>query len=263
MRLFLAFFAAFFLAVPADAQSAEERRQLEWVLERGRLIFELDRAAWVTTDDMHERLPDFVERGVRGWIVEPEQGGYRVIYYAGEGAELTAVYSGRVKDRRVVSAQVFPEGDRPPLTASQVRLANALKAIPGREIRACAPSGLNHVTVPPAGDAEPIHVYFLTPQTEAGIYPFGGHSRFTVSPAGEVVAQRTFTNTCIELSRTAPDGSEPVALTITHLLDPNPTEIHVFLSIWIGLPIYVVTGEQVWEVTDRRIRLVDGPGSRR
>ena len=60
MRLFKLLLACLCLAgitAPASAQTAEERAQLAWVVERGRLIFDLDRAAWVGTDDLLERLP--------------------------------------------------------------------------------------------------------------------------------------------------------------------------------------------------------------
>jgi hypothetical protein len=102
-------------------------------------------------------------------------------------------------------------------------------------------------------------VYVLTPQTQAGIFPFGGHSRATFSAAGALLSQRTFTNTCLDMSN-QPEGGDPIAAVgVTHLLDPIPTEIHVFLSIWMALPVAVATREprRVWMVTGDRIELVD------
>ena len=103
-------------------------------------------------------------------------------------------------------------------------------------------------------------VYVLSSQTREGIFPFGGHSRATFSAAGALLSQRRFTNSCLDMSNRPPAGSSEVAgLVVTHLLDPIPTEIHVFLSIWMNIPVFVSTGDphRVWEVTGNRIELVE------
>jgi len=242
----------------AFAQTAEERTRLDWALERGRLLFEIDRAAWVTTDDLRERVRDPGLGGVRGWTVERDGSGYRVIFYTGDGDGRVAFYRARVENNRVVAAQVLPEGARPPLTSVQRRLADARSLLERVQIRACARSGINVAVIPPATDDSPMDVYFLTPQTEAGSFPAGGHNRVTVSPTGEVLSQRAFTNSCLALSDRPQGAGEgrPVSLVITHLLDPIPTEIHVFLAIWMDLPIVVSAGDRVWEVTGEAIRFV-------
>jgi len=49
------------------------------------------------------------------------------------------------------------------------------------------------------------------------------------------------------------------ALMITHLLDPIPTEAHVFWSIWAHKPLYVATPPNgtIWVVEGSKIRLVE------
>lgn len=66
---FIIILLAFLAAVPAAAQTPEERTRLDWVLARGRLLFEIDRAAWVTTDDFREHLPRADQELIRGWTV--------------------------------------------------------------------------------------------------------------------------------------------------------------------------------------------------
>jgi len=45
---------------------------------------------------------------------------------------------------------------------------------------------------------------------------------------------------CLELgSQKIPEGAKPAGMFITHLLDPVPTEIHVFTAFGSGLPLYV------------------------
>lgn len=254
---------ALLLCLPAAAQTSEERTRIAWVLERGRLLFEIDRAGWVTTDDLRDRVGDLDRAGVRGWTVERDGAGYRVLYYGGEGDGRIALYRARVENNRIVSAELIPAGARPPLTAAQRRIADARKVVPRLERRPCGPRGFNAAVIPPERPDAPLDLYLLTPQLRDGVYPAGGHYLATVSPGGEIAANRAFTNTCIELS-TAPVGeSRTVALTISHLLDPMPTEIHVFLAIWMGLPLYVGTVEpfRVWEVTGARIELVQADGA--
>lgn len=257
MRLLLALLA-FCLAAPAPAQTPGERTQVDWALRRGRLLFEIDRAAWVTTDDLRESVRRDDLGLVRGWTVERDGAGFAVTYYVGEGEARAALYRGRVENRRVVSREVFREGSRPPLTAYQRRLADARGAVARLSGRPCTPAAFNATVIPPETPDGPIDVYALSAQTQAGVYPFGGHFRATLSPAGEIVAQRGFTRSCINMASDEARGNRAVELVITHLLDQVPTEIHVFLSIWIGMPVYVGTSEpqRVWEVTGARIELV-------
>ena len=81
--LLLVLFAA--SPAPAVSQTPEEQVELGRVLERGRLLFEIDRAAWVTTDDLRRRVGDVARAGVSGWTVERAGNGYDVVYFGGEG----------------------------------------------------------------------------------------------------------------------------------------------------------------------------------
>ena len=53
-------------------------------------------------------------------------------------------------------------------------------------------------------------------------------------------------------------GRQPESLFITHLLDPLPTEIHVFMSTWTGFPVGVSTpdSDRVWMIENERIRVI-------
>ena len=168
MRL-IAILLAFCLAAPAAAQTREERTRLDWVLQRGRLIFELNRAAWVTTDDLRARRGDL--DAVRGWTVERDGTGYVVTYFAGEGDARAALYRGRVENNRVVSREVFPADARPSLTAVQRRLADARRAVGLMNQRPCTNAPFNTVVIPPATPDAPAEVYALTAQTEFDFLP--------------------------------------------------------------------------------------------
>jgi len=246
------------LAGPVAAQTPDEQRQLDWVQQRGRLLYEIDRAAWVTTDDLRARLPDLATAGIRGWTVERDGAAYVVSYYAGEGEARAVLYRGRVENNRVVAGELLAA--RPLLTPAQRRLADARSVVARMGRAPCTRSPFNVAVIPPAAPDGPIDVYALTAQTENGVYPFGGHFRATVAASGEILSQRAFTNSCLNMGPPPRRGGRgmPAALAVSHLLDPTPTEVHVFLSIWAGIPVFVGTGNppRIWEVAGDRIHLV-------
>lgn len=243
------------LAIPVSAQSASDRASIDFALERGRLLFGIDRAAWVATDDLLARAPDAQTHGVRGYIVERDGDGYAVTFFAGPEDAPVAFYRASVGNNRIRSAQVYPAASRPELSPDQRRLADARQAaLSGTARRPCGQAPFNSAVIPPASWEGPVDVYLLTPQVNAGEYPIGGHFRVTVGPNGRVTSERAFTNSCLLIGG-APQGA--VGLGVTHLLDPVPTEIHVFTAITSGLPVYVSTSDdRVWEVTRERIRLI-------
>lgn len=258
IRLFAALLTLL-LALPATAQTAQERTQLRWIAARGQLLFDIDRAAWVATDDVRERLGRADMGLLRGWTVERDGRGFLVNFYMGEGDARAVLYRGRVENRRVVSREVFPEGARPLLTPLQRRLADARGAIQHFGERPCTNAPFNAAIVPPDTADGPIDVYALTAQTEADNFPFGGHFRATLAPDDTLSGKRGFMRSCFMAPRPTPgaNGEPPVGMFISHLLDPIPTEIHVFMSIWIGMPVFVGTPDRrVWSVEGGNIRLV-------
>ncbi|HTU11767.1 MAG TPA: hypothetical protein VMG08_12820 [Allosphingosinicella sp.] len=259
MRL-IAILLALLMAAPAAAQTAEEQARLQWIVARGQLLFEIDRAAWVATDDLRERVSRADLGLIRGWTVERDGDGLVVNFYAGEGDTRAALYRARVENRRVVSREVFAANARPPLTPLQRRLADARGAIARFGERPCTNSPFNAAIIPPDTPDGPIDVYALTAQTEAASFPFGGHFRATLAADGTLSGKRGFMRSCFMAPRPPPgrNGAQPVGMVISHLLDPIPTEIHVFMSIWMGFPVFVATTDRrVWSVEGGRISLVD------
>lgn len=242
----------------AAAQTPDEQARIAWAEQRGRLLFELDRAAWVTTDDLVARIGDLAASGLRGWTVERDGNGYVVVYYVGEGDARTALYRGRVENERVVAGEVFAAGSRPQLTAIQRRIADARDAIARTNHQPCTQSRFNVAVIPPDTPGAPIDAYALTAQVQNDVYPFGGHFRATISPAGQIVAERAFTNSCLNMAERQNGQSRPAASVITHLLDPIPTEIHVFLSLWTRLPVLVatITPPRLWGIEGAHVSLL-------
>lgn len=224
-----------------------ELDQLAAAAARGRLLGAIAAAGQIATRDMLSRVADPDGAGIAGWIAEPEGNGVTVTFYAepqGDAAP-AAVFRANILGGRVVSRDVFlaPEG-RPALTRLQGRMAAARRVTAAQDHRPCGSDQFNYFVVPPATQDGPIDVYQLSPQTARGRYPLGGHFKTTVAADGSVTATRGYANACADLEAPeVPTGQRPAPLAIVHLLDPLPTEIHAFLSIWTQRPLVVAAGD--------------------
>jgi hypothetical protein len=227
------------------------------VQDRGRLLFGLDRAAWVATDDLLERIPDAQTAGVRGYVVERDGSAFIATFFGGPEAAPVAFYRGRVENHRVVDREVYAAAARPALTPLQRRLAAVrdMGARLGR--RPCGDQPFNTAAIPPQTPDGPIDLYLLTPQTTQNVFPLGGHYRFTVGADGAVQSSREFMRTCLAMDsrQGLPPGARPVGIAVNHVLDPHPTEIHVFTALTSGLDVFVTAGGRQWQVARDRIRL--------
>jgi hypothetical protein len=245
----------------ALAQSAEERQQLDQIVTRGRLLFGIDRAAWVGTDDMLGRIPDPAAAGIRGYIVDRDPEGFTVIFYAGDREEPVAAYKGQVRANGIASREIFPIGQRPPLTATQRRMVAAVEAARQTDRRPCGRSPFNPLVVPPESADKPVEVYLMTPQTKDAL-PVGGHYKVTVSADGKIAGTRPFANSCLAM----PAKQKGAAmLVVSHVLDPLPTETHVFTAMAAGVPMAVVTTKtgQIWRVSANGISAMERPKEKR
>lgn len=245
-------------ATPAPPPTAEERQRLVAAGQRGILLYEIARAGQLTTQDMLARVPNPSEAGITGWIAMPEGAGMTVLYYAETPAGPVAVYRGQVAGGRIAARDVFTGAGRPALTATQRRMAAARAAVATLDRQPCG-GEFNVFVIPPATADAPIDVYKTTPQTQRGRFPLGGHFQTTVAADGTVGAIRNFSNRCLDLEvPVALAGTQPRPLAVTHLTDSLPTEIHVFLSLWMNRPLLVATGnpDRLWTISRGRIGIV-------
>lgn len=228
--------------------------ELKASIDRGTDIYRYDQPAWHTTDALREDVANLETSGIRGWVVTEVDEGLLVAFWKESDAGYEAVYSA-IYNGHSVSARRIHQASDAALTDSQVRLIEAGQVPDPRKLKRCTRERYNTVIMPTGKPDGSIFVYFLTPQEEAGVIPFGGHYRFEII-GEEVVGQRGFANSCIALS-TSSDGDdhEAVALGISHLMDPVPTELHVFAMMSVRKPMFVITSEnkQIWS-----IELLDG-----
>ena len=268
MRRFLLPLALFAALLPAPsiaeefenpfAMSSEETDAVQEALDRGQTLYQYDQAAWHTTDALMEDIADPSGAGIRGWVVVPVEQGWLVTYWRPEGDRYLGVYSAVWDGSGVIDRKVLGPGEAE-LSDEQVMLIKAGRVPDLSTLTRCSDAPFNSVIMPSGKASGSAFVYFLTPQISLDSVPMGGHYRFEVLD-GQVVDQRQFTKSCLFLGQ-PPEGA-PKALMVTHLLDPVPTEIHVFSVYPAHLPIYVITAENhtIWAVEvsggQPRIRLV-------
>lgn len=268
LRAFGALALLLFAASAAQADTAEEAA-LRQASERGRQIFALDEAGWVSTDEVRRKVPDFRNTGIAGWIVEERPEGLHTTFYGLKDQRPVAIFTVESRGRSVLSSKLLTAEDGQDLTAVQTRMVQAREAAKRQPQMRCTDGAMNTVVIPPQAPEQPVDVYVLSAQVQQGEYPLGGHQLFRIGPDGALLSQRKFTNGCVNLSARAAGPSQPAALMATHLLDATPTEIHVFTARASGLPLLVVTPAalppdpahyRVWKVEGDAIALVPGLG---
>jgi hypothetical protein len=255
------------LATPAESEapapaalSQAERAQLQDSIDRGQLMYRYDQAAWHTTDAMVEHVPKTQLSLIKGWVVTDVPNGSKATYFGLSGDSPFVVYSAVWDGSKVLEEVIAPEDQRPPLTPEEQKLAAALNtARPvADKLGRCSPKAFNVVVLPGRTATDPVSVYFMTPQTKTGEYPLGGHYRIDVR-GGAIVSQRPFMKSCFTTTQ-PPNTGAPAAFVITHLLDPIPTEIHVFSVFAMGTPLYVITKDRLFAVevsgSQARVRIL-------
>lgn len=238
---------------PARAQRVAQASDI------GRLLFLFDRAAWVSSDTLTSAVPKNRLSGPGGYVVElADTATLRVTYFRGNGADARAFFVADVQDGKVVHQDVLSQPMA--LSQRQATLARAreIAADRARErgYKPCTSAPFNTVVMPSQGDG-PIAVYLLTAQQDGHSYVVGGNYRVVVAPDGSVVASRPYSVTCLNLAQPKlPAGAKPVGFVINHLLDPVPTELHVFASYSLSMPVFVSTPDHhVWKVEGSKITL--------
>jgi hypothetical protein len=246
---------------PAPQITAADEAAVQQAVDLGWKIYAYDQAAWHGTDAMLEDVPDARERGVAGWIVNEIEDGWETVFYRPVGGVYEAVWAGIYDGRKVTRRTTYAAGKRV-LGEGEVALVEAIQLARGQDVDRCSAKPFNSVVFPSGKPDAGLYAYFLTPQEKNGEIPFGGHHRFEIVD-GKIKDRRAFTKSCLTIAVADADGKRPEALTVTHLLDPTPTEIHVFSVYPAGLPVYVLTAsnKRAWAVEvsggKPRIRVIE------
>ncbi|RZM35497.1 MAG: hypothetical protein EOP67_11455 [Sphingomonas sp.] len=243
----------------ADGDGLSDEARIARASSLGRVLYTFDRAAWVSSDALMAAVPRDRLTGSGGYVVEqsgPDD--LRVTYYRGEASTAVGFFVADVRAGKVVTAHLLAEPIA--LTAAQALLVRArglaAETARSRAYRPCSKQPFNTVVLPPREDGS-IAVYLLSPQRDAGTFPMGGHYRMIVGADGRIATSRPYSVACLDtpLPR-LPTGATPVGLVVSSVLDPVPTEIHVFASYSLRMPVFVATRDKrLWKVTGSTIAL--------
>jgi hypothetical protein len=198
--------------------------------------------------------------GVGGYLVEaPDTRTLRVTYYRGNGAAAQAFFvadvrGGKVVRKELLATPVSLSSDQAVLVRAREVAADSARE---RSYRSCTPAPFNTVVVP-SRNGGPVAVYLLSAQKDVELYPVDGHYRVTVTTDGQVLESRPLSGECFNLPMPKlPNGAKPLGVLVDHLLDPVPTEMHVFASYNLRMPLFVRTaGGRFWEVRKSKIKSV-------
>lgn len=135
-------------------------------------------------------------------------------------------------------------------------LAKAREAMARPDHGICSSTPPNSLVLPQADGK--LSVYILTSTIDANIYPAGGHYRFDFDASGKLLSERRFMKTCFPVAYGATDKGRPEIVVLTHILDPQPTEVHAFISRNIPVPLGVITvsNKHIWTVANGAIQYV-------
>jgi hypothetical protein len=244
----------------AAAAAPPDIGDLKRAADRGDRLYAYDQAAWISTDEMLRQLPDPKSAGVAGWIVEEKSDHLHVIYYRIDQETRAAVFTAEVVGKQVISSHRLTPSDNSALSPFELRLIHAREvAAASQKVTSCTGRGMNVVVLPPATEADPVPVYLLSAQVKTSEFPFGGHYEVDVGADGKVVSTRAFTKACLNMPAPPPSQpGKPAFAVVTHLLDVVPTEIHVYLSRWMGAVVVVQTPTTEPPTSEHRTWIVDG-----
>ncbi|MEO5493739.1 MAG: hypothetical protein ABIR08_06895 [Sphingomonas sp.] len=240
------------------ALSASDQALVDRSIARGDMLYAYDQAAWHGTDDLQAKAKaagiwDTLAPTIGGWVVDGSAAD-PVLVFIDKSDQPKAVYIAHFADNgtRLVDGKLLGPGDERSVSPARMKLVAALRAaraeVSSTKLGVCTNAAFNTVVLPPETPAGPTLVYFMTPQTQNGVWPMGGHYLVQVNPDGTIGSTRPFTKSCIAIG--APAKGSPAAMFITHLLDPAPTEIHVFTMRAARLPLFVATTQNnlLWAV---------------
>ena len=242
-------------AALGDAQVAQAILDAE---AKGRAIYLHDQAAAVATDAVM-KLKAFRQDGKRGqlagWITEQRDEGIVVTFLSSESIP-RARYRATVASDGRVTGEVEALEEPAALSSYELGAARARATAATAKFESCSKT-YNSVVLRDDREGGGWIAYLLPGTTQHGVVPIGGSYRLDLDATGEkVVGQRGFTRSCIVLE----NPRDAVAIMITHLMDPVPTEVHVFWSAWARKPMYVGTSQGSWKIENGRIALMNRRG---
>lgn len=268
MRLLapIALLAATAFSVPALANPTPREQAAARAAEaRGAEIYAYDQAAWHSTDQLQVdmRRADLTyevlaDRGLAGFIVEPVSDGLLLAtYYGKKQGKTFAIARYWMAGSTVKRGGLVKADEDAALSTVALKLIErrdqAVAVASADKVEICTDGAPNPVVLPPRADGS-IPVYLMSASVETGTFPAGGHYLYVFDAAGKLTSKRPFTKSCVLVDwRNVP--KDATGASVSHLLDPQPTEIHVFVSLNMPGKFFVITtsNKDLWLIDHGRI----------
>jgi hypothetical protein len=96
-----------------------------------------------------------------------------------------------------------------------------------------------------------IHVYSLRNALDATHMPEGQHIRYSISPDGsKITAEREYARRCNMITTSVSKETQNEEVRLTNSLDPQPTELQIYLSLRYDVDIFLATTQSnlYWQV---------------
>lgn len=250
---FIAFLSTALIATTAFAEITEaEKVANAEAMELGKLIYRYDQAAWHSPDALMAAINVADYPDLRGWVVEPHADDTLLVTYFGQrDGPRHAILRYVVRGSTVVEGGLVPKNADSNLSALANRLIDARDAANQRfgeeRLGLCTEGNPNRVILPPDKDGL-IRAYIMSASKTAGVFPLGGHYRFTVTPNGKVQSWRPYLKSCLAVDyRPQSDVPKPAFFVVSHLLDAQPTEIHYFVRYNVPIDMGIVMQDgDIW-----------------
>lgn len=251
-----------------EAPTADQIAAIRAAEVLGREMYDYDQAAWYSTDRFMLDLQKaglteahYEALGLRGYIVEPASDGLLLAtYYREKNGQRSAYARYWMQGRAVTKGGIIePDGDTvlSPLALRMIAAREAAKELALSEnLGFCAQANPNSLVLPPRKDGS-MPVFLMTPQIQNGSYPVGGHYRFDFDAQGKLVSRRSYMKTCID----ATWSKGGAGFMMTHLLDPQPNEMQVFVSLYMPVPLVIATTQngRLWTVSKGSVTPLEQP----
>jgi ABC-type amino acid transport substrate-binding protein len=254
IRGLVAALAAGVLASSAQAADAIRDFPIATIESLGAAIYAQDSAAWVATDALREKEPDLRAAGVVGWLVEPAGAGQKVRFLRNAGGQLEIGYDVDVTPD--LKTRLHDPEDRALTPDEMAMFAARQTAIQGLKGQPICRAGYNTVVLKDPEQPGWL-VWLLAPLPADKVYAIGGHYRFSISADGRSVRRRdALSASCMTMNPKAgmPDGSQPVAYVVSHVVSPTPVETHVFVNLQARMPMVVLAGGRMWNLENGALK---------
>lgn len=225
----------------------------------GLLLRQLDLAAWRASDALSDAKALDPVPGGRGlgWLTFVGTSTVDVTFFNELEGKPFAIAEARYEMASDSISHASRLATPRPATDREERSLKARQLALSQNPLHCTPTMNTAIIEADIENQREIRVYLLSAWTNE-VAPMGGHHRYSVSPEGNRVLKHfSQTRTCINLGND--DLKRSVALPVSDIQSDTPTDIHVFLSLQYGRPLYVFTqrNDRVWKVDGSRISLLE------